>query len=128
MTADDVMALNRHAVQITGENYALLFPDRLQSAVERAKNQFRYAGLEDLFLLAVHCMYAVSKAHAFEQGNKRAAFQAGMLFLHQNGYELRAPKHLHQYLAAQFADLSADLLTVSDYTAIIDPYIEPIEL
>lgn len=31
-------------------------------------------------------MCGIGKAHAFEQGNKRAAFMAGLLFIDYNGF------------------------------------------
>ena len=58
----------------------------LESALARARNAFAY-GEEDIVVLAVALMAGISRAHAFEQGNKRTAFAAMRLFLRANGYD-----------------------------------------
>jgi prophage maintenance system killer protein len=45
-------------------------------------------GEEDIVVLAVALMAGISLAHAFEQGNKRTAFEAMWHFLRLNGYDL----------------------------------------
>lgn len=39
-------------------------------------------------MLAVRLMAGISQAHAFEQGNKRTAFEALWHFLRLNGFDL----------------------------------------
>jgi death on curing protein len=52
----------------------------------RPRNAFAY-GEEDIVTLAVTLMAGISRAHAFEQGNKRTAFAAMRLFLRANGHD-----------------------------------------
>jgi death-on-curing protein len=62
----------------------------LESALERPKNRFHYDGINDLVELAATYAAAVSANHPFVDGNKRAAFQAMVLFLRLNGRRLVA--------------------------------------
>ena len=54
--------------------------------MSRPRNAFAY-GQEDIVVLGVTLMAGISRAHAFEQGNKRIAFAALRLFLRANGYD-----------------------------------------
>jgi death-on-curing protein len=62
----------------------------LESALERPKNRFHYDGINDLVELAATYAAAVSANHPFVDGNRRAAFQAMVLFLRLNGRRLVA--------------------------------------
>jgi death-on-curing protein len=62
----------------------------LGSALERPANRFRYDGVDDLLELAATYAAAISSNHPFVDGNKRAAFQAMVLFLRLNGVRLEA--------------------------------------
>jgi len=70
----------------TGENHFIRDRGLLESALARPRNAFAY-GEEDIIVLAVTLMAGISRAHAFEQGNKRTAFAALRLFLRANGYD-----------------------------------------
>jgi len=45
-------------------------------------------GEEDIVVLAVVLMAGIARAHAFEQADKRTAFEAMWHFLRLNGYDL----------------------------------------
>jgi death-on-curing protein len=70
----------------TGEHHFVRDLGLLESALARPRNAFAY-GEEDIIVLAVALISGVSRAHAFEQGNKRTAFAAMRLFLRANGYD-----------------------------------------
>jgi death on curing protein len=53
----------------------------------RPQNFFSF-GEEDIVVLAVVLMAGIARAHAFEQGNKRTAFEALWHFLRVNGHDL----------------------------------------
>jgi len=55
--------------------------------VARPRNFFSF-GEEDVLILGVVLMAGIARAHAFERGNKRTAFEALWHFLRINGYDL----------------------------------------
>jgi death-on-curing protein len=81
-----VVEHNRLELQDTGEHHFVRDFGLLESALARPRNAFAY-GEEDMVVLAVALMDGVSRAHAFEQGNKRTAFAAMRLFLRANGFD-----------------------------------------
>ena len=81
-----VIEHNRLELAQTGENHFVRDRGLLESALARARNSFAY-GAEDVVVLAVVLMAGISRAHAFEQGNKRTAFGAMRLFLRANGHD-----------------------------------------
>ncbi|HYF56738.1 MAG TPA: type II toxin-antitoxin system death-on-curing family toxin, partial [Salinarimonas sp.] len=62
-----------------------------ESALWRPVHRFNYQGETDIVVLAVAMLLGVAANHPFEQGNKRTAFMAAVLFLNANGYQLRLP-------------------------------------
>ena len=78
---------NRLEVEETGERHFLRDQGLLESALARPQNAFAY-GEEDVVVLAVRLLAGIAFAHAFEQGNKRTAFEAMWHFLRLNGYDL----------------------------------------
>ncbi len=101
---DDLIAFNRAEVYETGENHALLRPELLESALAVPRNIFHYERTEDVLDLAVSLILAVARNQPFEQGNKRTAFDAGMMLLEINGYALSADR-------LEFAELLVDVLS-----------------
>ena len=83
---DAVIEHNRLELAETEEPHLLRDLGLLESALARPRNAFAY-GEEDIVVLAVTLMAGISRAHAFEQGNKRTAFAALRLFLRANGYD-----------------------------------------
>jgi len=81
-----VVEHNRTELAETSENHFVRDLGLLESAIARPRNLFAY-GEEDIVVLAVALMAGISRAHAFEQGNKRTAFAALRLFLRINGYD-----------------------------------------
>jgi death on curing protein len=82
-----VIEHNRLEVEATGERHFLRDDGLLESALARPQNAFAY-GEQDIVTLAVRLMAGIAQAHAFEQGNKRTAFEALWHFLRINGYDL----------------------------------------
>lgn len=82
-----VIAHNRLEVEETGERHFLRDAGLPESALARPRNAFAY-GEEDIVALAVRLLAGIAQAHAFEQGNKRTAFEAMWHFLRLNGYDL----------------------------------------
>jgi death-on-curing protein len=86
LPVEAVIEHNRLELTGTGESHFLRDRGLLESALSRPRNAFAY-GEEDIVVLAVALMAGIARAHAFEQGNKRAAFAAMRLFLRINGYD-----------------------------------------
>lgn len=82
-----VIDYNRLEAEASGEPHFLRDPGLLESALARPRNFFGF-GEEDIVVLAVVLMAGIARAHAFEQANKRTAFEAMWHFLRQNGYDL----------------------------------------
>ena len=62
----------------------------LESALQRPINRFHYEEIDDLHVLGATYVVGVAANHPFVDGNKRAAFLAGGLFLLLNGLQLIA--------------------------------------
>ncbi len=115
-----VIEHNRLELAETGENHFVRDQGLLESALARARNAFAY-GEEDIVVLSVALMVGISRAHAFEQGNKRTAFAAMRLFLRANGHDTAFDD------SVSWADEMIGLLehrsTEEDFARAIRPYV-----
>ncbi len=80
----------------------------------RPQNRFAYDAVEDIAELAATYAAAISANHPFADGNKRAAFQAALLFLRLNGYRLQADR---EEAAAAIYSLAAGELDIPTLAA-----------
>jgi death-on-curing protein len=87
LAIEAVINHNRREAEASGEPHFLRDRGLLESALARPRNFFGF-GEEDVVVLAVVLMAGIAQAHAFEQANKRTAFEAMWHFLRQNGYDL----------------------------------------
>ena len=80
LTADQVIEIQRETLANSGP------PDmgRLEGALNRVQTLHHYAGCNDIFTLAAQYLIAIAKAHAFNDANKRTAFQSAAIFLLMN--------------------------------------------
>ena len=62
----------------------------LESALARPRQTWHYEPDLDLATLAAAYAFALTKAHAFNDGNKRIAFLTAVIFLGLNGKDLEA--------------------------------------
>jgi len=86
------------------------------------RNAFAY-GEEDITVLAVALMAGISRAHAFEQGNKRTAFAAMRLFLRANGYDTAFDDSVSW--ADEMISLIEHRSTEEDFVRAVRPFIVP---
>jgi death-on-curing protein len=100
---EEVIDINEFVVEQTGEGYALLRRDLLESALARPRNAF-YHGETNVLRLATTLLFAIANNHPFEQGNKRTGFYAFGEFLALNGYTLMAGDD-------QFGPMVIDVIT-----------------
>lgn len=117
-----VIDYNRLETEATGERHFLRDCGLLESALARPRNFFGF-GEEDIIVLAVVLMAGIARAHAFEQANKRTAFEAMWHFLRLNGYDLAIED------ATRWADEVVALVehrsTEENFTRAIRPYVIP---
>lgn len=62
----------------------------LEAALARPQQRHHYEPDSDLATLAAAYAYGIARAHPFNDGNKRAALLAAMIFLGLNGKDLDA--------------------------------------
>jgi len=117
-----VIEHNRLELAETGEQHFVRNFGLLESALARPRNSFAY-GEEDLVVLAVTLMAGISRAHAFEQGNKRTAFAAMRLFLGANGYDTTFDDSVPW--ADEMISLIEHRSTEEDFTRAVRPYVVP---
>ena len=71
--------------QLTGEDETR----SLEAALQRVENQVRYGALEpDVIHIAASYAVVISRAHSFNDGNKRTALLTMLYFLEDHGYSL----------------------------------------
>jgi death on curing protein len=84
-----LMLLHAESLAEHGGGEGLRDEGLLESALARAENLAAY-GSPDVADLAASYGFGLAKNHPFIDGNKRATFLSVGLFLHLNGYRLRA--------------------------------------
>lgn len=86
---NEVIAINRATVLITREPFQILDMGLVESGLYKAQHHWEY-NRSDTAVLAVQLFLGIAQNHGFEQGNKRTAWAAALMFLEINGYELNA--------------------------------------
>lgn len=84
LTVDEVVEIQRSTLPNSGK------PDisKLEGALSRIEALRDYEECEDIFKFSAMYLISIAKAHAFNDANKRTAFQAASVFLILNGVEL----------------------------------------
>lgn len=121
-----IVKLNLIHTTKTGENHALISPDKLEGALARPINRWHYDQEADALSLSVSYMEGIATAHAFEQGNKRTGFDAGFLFLKSNGWTI-LPEADHELMAVAFIELMEHRRTAEDFETYLSDYLAPSE-
>ena len=87
LTEDEVTAISAQAVAVFGGLSAAVRDENLlKAALGRPLNKWHYDDPRpDIFTLAAAYCFALVKGHVFDDGNKRAAYIAAMVFLEMNG-------------------------------------------
>jgi death-on-curing protein len=85
----------------------------LEAALARPQQQWQYREHNDLASLAAAYAFGLTKAHAFNDGNKRISFLAMMIFLGLNGSDLDASdaEVVQAMIALASGTLSEDALS-----------------
>jgi death-on-curing protein len=91
VTRQQVEFIHKAVIEMAGGAQGLRDAALLESALARPQNQCAY-GETDTFQLAASYAEAISRNHAFVDGNKRTAFYVAVDFLEQNGFQLQPAK------------------------------------
>ncbi len=85
----DIVAVHDRLLALHGGLAGLRDRGLLESAVARPRQHYSYGENVNLVDLAALLTVAIVKNHPFVDGNKRAGFVAGALFLEMNGFEFK---------------------------------------
>ena len=83
-----IVALHDRSLALHGGPSGIRDEGLLESALQRPRNRFFYEGEASIAALAATYGVGVASNHPFVDGNKRAAYQAVILFLALNGAPL----------------------------------------
>ena len=86
----DVMAIHDRLLALHGGAAGLRDQGLLQSALARPRQHHAYSRDADWLKLAGIYIAAIIQNHPFVDGNKRAGFVSGTLFLELNGFDFTA--------------------------------------
>ncbi|WP_312160141.1 type II toxin-antitoxin system death-on-curing family toxin [Phenylobacterium sp.] len=90
VSKDALLILHDRSIALHGGVSGVRDEGLLESALQRPANRFHYEEINDLHVLGATYVVGVAANHPFADGNKRAAFLAGGLFLLLNGLQLVA--------------------------------------
>lgn len=82
----DLLAIHDQLLAAFGGRPGLRDEGLLQSALARPRQHYAYAHRSDLIEMAALYTAGIVRNHPFMDGNKRAGFIAGVLFLELNGF------------------------------------------
>jgi death on curing protein len=103
LEAQAILILHREGLEEHGGLDGIRDHGLLESAMARPANLFHYENVTDLPRLAASYGYGIARNHPFNDGNKRAAFLAAVLFLKINGRKFYAPQVLATQTIVQLA-------------------------
>ncbi|GAA0331224.1 type II toxin-antitoxin system death-on-curing family toxin [Morganella psychrotolerans] len=90
LTVDEVIEIQKSTLPNSGKpNIA-----KLEGALSRIETLRDYEHCDDIFKFSAMYLISIAKAHAFNDANKRTAFQAASVFLILNGIELNVSMEL----------------------------------
>ncbi|WP_374453146.1 type II toxin-antitoxin system death-on-curing family toxin [Phenylobacterium sp.] len=90
ISKDALLILHDRSIALHGGASGVRDDVLLELALQRPINRFHYEEIDDLHVLGATYVVGVAANHPFVDGNKRAAFLAGGLFLLLNGLQLIA--------------------------------------
>jgi death on curing protein len=102
------LAIHDRLIGEHGGVTGILDDGALEAALAAPRNHAYYAD-RDLFTLAAVYAYAVTRNHAFSDGNKRVAFTLAAIFLQWNGFRLEAPEREAVTMMQALSDRSIGL-------------------
>ena len=110
----DVLAIHDRLLAIHGGGAGLRDRDLLQSVLARPRQHHAYAKRTDIVQMAALYTAGIVRNHPFVDGNKRAGFVTGVLFLEMHGFVFKATE---ADATQAVLDLAAGTLDEAGYTA-----------
>jgi death-on-curing protein len=86
----EVLAIHDRLLALNGGAAGVRDHGLLQSALARPRQHHAYAETSDIIAMAALYTSGIVRNHPFVDGNKRAAFVVGILFLELNGISFKA--------------------------------------
>ena len=86
----DGLAIHDRLLAVHGGASGVRDQGLLESALARPRQHYAYAGSPDILEMAALYTAGVVRNHPFVDGNKRAGFVIGVLFLELNGVDFNA--------------------------------------
>jgi death-on-curing protein len=106
-SVDSIVRTNQFCSKMSGQESVLLDRGKIESALHTAfypgSEPFQNGGIAKL--AGALCFY-LTKAHAFQDGNKRTATYAAVLFMQSNGWDLKFADNEEE----EFSDLTKIIL------------------
>jgi death on curing protein len=112
----DALALHDRLLALHGGAGGLRDHGLLKSALARPQQLFAYAESPNIFEMAAAYTGGIVRNHPFVDGNKRAGFVVGILFLELNGYRFAA---CEEEAAKAVLELASGSLDEAGYTAFL---------
>jgi death on curing protein len=103
----DIVVVHDRLLALHGGLPGLRDRGLLESALARLRHHYSYAESVDAVDIAALYTVAIVQNHPFVDGNKRAGFLAGILFLELNGFDFRASEE--EVIRAVLALAAGDL-------------------
>jgi death on curing protein len=110
----DALAIHDRLIAIHGGATGLRDRGLLQSALARPRQHHAYADSADIVAMAALYTADIVGNHPFVDGNKRAGFVAGVLFLELNGFDFIASE---EDATQAVLDLAAGALNEAAFAA-----------
>lgn len=110
----DALAIHDRLLAAHGGAPGLRDEALLQSALARPRQHYAYADSPDIIEMAALYTAGIVRNHPFVDGNKRAGFVSGVLFLELNGFSFFASE---EDATQAVLDLAAGALDEGAYTA-----------
>ena len=86
----DALAIHDRLLALYGGATGLRDRGLLESALARPRQHYAYVNTSDAVEMAALYTVGIVRNHPFVDGNKRAGFVAGILFLELNGFDFKA--------------------------------------
>ncbi len=110
----DGLAIHDRLLAVHGGASGLRNQGLLESALARPRHDYAYADFPDILGMAALYTADVVRNHLFVDGNKRAGFVIGVLFLELNRFELKSSE---EDAAQAVMSLAAGTLDEAGYRA-----------
>lgn len=94
----------------------------IAASCARAQNHWHY-GEADVVRLAAAMMIGIAQNHAFEQGNKRTAITAAIMFIEINGYQWVMPNN--EVLGLMVEATLLGRISEEKFAELVRPFVMP---